>query len=179
MIMIRAGLVLLLLVAAVPAGAHSWYTGLRNRSGISCCEDRDCRPVGLCVLPGKREGVEIEGVCRPIPWDKVLDLPSPDGGPGDLIACALVDALADGLSLVYSFYEPSLPRRSLGSFIILDHVVQARLHGIPYVYLGYWVPGSPKMDYKARFRPIEVLKDQRWTVLGRAERDRNRDFDDD
>src|SRR3954465_14187641 len=68
--MIRAGLVLLLLAAAVPAGAHSWYTGLRNRSGISCCEDQDCRPVGLCVLPDKRQGLVIEGACRPIPRDK-------------------------------------------------------------------------------------------------------------
>ena len=97
-------------------------------------------------------------------------LPSPDGGPGQLAACALVDALADGLSLVYSFYEPGLARRSLGSFIILDHVVQAGLHGIPYVYLGYWVPGSPKMDYKARFRPVEVLKGQVWTVLSARDR---------
>ena len=78
--MIRAGLVLLLLAAAVPAGAHSWYTGLRNRSGISCCEDQDCHPVGLCVLPDRKQGLVIEGVCRPIPRDKVLDLPSPDGG---------------------------------------------------------------------------------------------------
>ena len=94
----------------------------------------------------------------------------PDGGPGQLAACALVDALADGLSLVYSFYEPGLARRSLGSFIILDHVVQADLHGIPYVYLGYWVQGSPKMDYKARFRPVEVLKGQVWTVLSARDR---------
>ena len=55
MIMIRAGLVLLLLVAAVPAGAHRWYTGLRNRSGISCCEDQDCRPDRLssCLTGGR------------------------------------------------------------------------------------------------------------------------------
>jgi arginine-tRNA-protein transferase len=90
--------------------------------------------------------------------------------PGELVACALVDALADGLSLVYSFYEPGLNRRSLGSFVILDHVVQAELHGIPYVYLGYWVQGSPKMDYKARFTPIEVLKGQTWTLLSARER---------
>ena len=56
---IRAGLVLLLLAVAVPAQAHSWYTGLHNRGGISCCEDRDCHPVGLCVLPDKREGLLI------------------------------------------------------------------------------------------------------------------------
>ena len=97
-------------------------------------------------------------------------LPPEGRGPGDLVACALVDALADGLSLVYSFYEPTLRRRSLGSFIILDHVVQAGQHGIPYVYLGYWVQGSPKMDYKARFRPVEVLNGQSWVVLSERER---------
>jgi len=90
---------------------------------------------------------------------------SNDGGPGDLIACALVDLLGDGLSLVYSFYDPTLARHSLGSFVILDHVVQARLAGLPFVYLGYWVPGSEKMAYKARFRPLEVLKPGGWTRL--------------
>jgi arginine-tRNA-protein transferase len=95
----------------------------------------------------------------------------PDGNaPGELVACALVDALADGLSLVYSFYEPGLRRHSLGSFVILDHVIQAEMHGIPYVYLGYWVQGSPKMDYKARFRPVEVLKNQNWVLLSARER---------
>ena len=97
-------------------------------------------------------------------------LPSSDRGPGELAACALVDALADGLSLVYSFYDPRMSRRSLGSFTILDHIVQAGLHDIPYVYLGYWVQGSPKMDYKARFRPIEVLNGQSWVLLSERER---------
>lgn len=82
-----------------------------------------------------------------------------DRGPGDLVACVLVDVLADGLSLVYSFYEPDQPRRSLGSFIILDHIVQAQQNALPYVYLGYWVPGSEKMAYKARFSPLEILSD--------------------
>ena len=95
---------------------------------------------------------------------------SADRGPGELVASVLVDALADGLSLVYSFYDPDFGKRSLGSFVILDHIVQAQLHGIPYVYLGYWVPGSPKMDYKARFRPVEVLKGHGWTVLSKRER---------
>ena len=93
-----------------------------------------------------------------------------DRGPGDLIACVLVDALVDGLSLVYSFYEPSLGRRSLGGFVILDHVEQARAAGIPYVYLGYWVRGSVKMDYKARFSPREVLKPGGWRLLAAVER---------
>ena len=91
-------------------------------------------------------------------------------GPGDLVACVLVDVLADGLSLVYSFYDPRLAKRSPGSFIILDHVVQAQLTGLPFVYLGYWVSGSIKMDYKSRFRPLEVLKPGGWVLL--SERDR-------
>jgi arginine-tRNA-protein transferase len=90
---------------------------------------------------------------------------STDGGPGDLIACALVDLMSDGLSLVYSFYEPDVARRSLGSFVILDHVVQACLTNLPYVYLGYWVRGSEKMDYKVRFSPIELLKPEGWTLV--------------
>lgn len=90
---------------------------------------------------------------------------SKDAGPGDLLACALVDVMSDGLSLVYSFYEPTLHRRSLGSFVILDHVIQAALAGAPYVYLGYWVRGSEKMDYKARFSPIELLRPEGWTLL--------------
>ncbi|HEY2662583.1 MAG TPA: arginyltransferase [Caulobacteraceae bacterium] len=92
-------------------------------------------------------------------------LPSLDGGPGDLVGCVLIDVLADGLSMVYSFYEPDMAKRSLGSFIILDHVVQAATAGLPYVYLGYWVSGSPKMAYKARFKPIEVLRPGGWVLM--------------
>jgi leucyl-tRNA---protein transferase len=96
--------------------------------------------------------------------------PSLDRGPGDLIACALVDLLHDGLSLVYSFYDPSLTRRSLGSFVILDHVRQAQAAGLGFVYLGYWVSGSVKMAYKARFNPLEVLKPGGWRLLSHKER---------
>ena len=90
---------------------------------------------------------------------------SSDGGPGDLIACVLVDLMSDGLSLVYSFYDPTQSRRSLGSFIILDHVIQAGLTNLPYVYLGYWVRGSDKMAYKVRFSPIELLRPEGWTLV--------------
>ena len=90
---------------------------------------------------------------------------SQDGGPGDLIACTLVDLMSDGLSLVYSFYDPDQTRRSLGSFMILDHVIQAGLVEIPYVYLGYWVRGSVKMDYKVRFSPIELLRQEGWSLM--------------
>jgi arginine-tRNA-protein transferase len=96
-------------------------------------------------------------------------LKSKDVGPGDLMACALVDVMSDGLSLVYSFYDPTIARRSLGSFVILDHVIQAGLAGLPYVYLGYWVRGSEKMDYKVRFSPIELLRPEGWTLVSTRE----------
>ncbi|MCK0195686.1 arginyltransferase [Ancylobacter sp. 6x-1] len=83
-------------------------------------------------------------------------------GQGPLHAVALTDILADGLSMVYSFYEPDAPARSLGTFLILDHVSKAREMGLPYVYLGYWVDGSPKMDYKRRFMPQERLAPHGW-----------------
>jgi arginine-tRNA-protein transferase len=92
-------------------------------------------------------------------------LVSQDGGPGALIACALVDRLTDGLSLVYSFFDPSTARASPGSFVILDHLVQAAALKLPFVYLGYWVRGSRKMDYKARFSPLEILDPVGWRLL--------------
>ncbi|WP_374570183.1 arginyltransferase [Phenylobacterium sp.] len=95
---------------------------------------------------------------------------SEDGGPGDLIACALVDLMHDGLSLVYSFYDPAMTRRSLGSFVILDHIVQACLTAMPYVYLGYWVRGSEKMDYKIRFSPLELLRPEGWSLYSARDR---------
>lgn len=83
-------------------------------------------------------------------------------GEGDLLAVVLVDRMSDGLSLVYAFYDPDLQDRSLGTFIILDHLARARKRGLPYVYLGYWVEGSRTMDYKARFRPQERLRGHGW-----------------
>jgi len=83
-------------------------------------------------------------------------------GVGELRAVVLSDILADGLSMVYSFYDPEAQDRSLGSFVILDHIAKARELGLPYVYLGYWVEGSRKMDYKTRFRPQERLMPQGW-----------------
>jgi arginine-tRNA-protein transferase len=84
---------------------------------------------------------------------------------GLLIACVLGDALNDGLSLVYSFYDPDLMSRSLGRYIILDHIDQDERAGYDYVYLGYWVKDSPKMDYKARYQPLEGLTDQGWQPI--------------
>ena len=68
--------------------------------------------------------------------------------------------------MVYSFFDPDLARDSLGSYIILDHVALAGESGLPHVYLGYWVPGSAKMDYKARYQPLEIFAEGRWSRLG-------------
>ena len=81
---------------------------------------------------------------------------------GPLIAVALTDVLNDGLSMVYSFFDPDQEDRSLGTLMILDHIERARRMGLPYVYLGYWVRGSRKMDYKSRFLPQERLMSQGW-----------------
>lgn len=81
---------------------------------------------------------------------------------GELAAAALVDVLQDGLSLVYSFFDPEAARRSLGVYTILDHIQQAYAAGFQYVYLGYWIPGSEKMDYKAAFDPLELLVEGEW-----------------
>ena len=81
---------------------------------------------------------------------------------GELAAAALVDVLGDGLSLVYSFFDPEAAKRGLGIYTILDHIQQARAAGFSYVYLGYWIPGSDKMDYKASFRPLELLLGGEW-----------------
>ncbi len=92
----------------------------------------------------------------------------PETGRPDLIAVCLTDVLDDGLSMVYSFYDPALRQHSLGTYVILDHVEIAREAGLPYVYLGYWVPGSPKMGYKSRFGALEIFKSDRWQPLGNS-----------
>jgi arginine-tRNA-protein transferase len=84
-------------------------------------------------------------------------------GVGQMVAVALTDVLSDGLSMVYSFFEPDEADRSLGTFMILDHIERANRMGLPYVYLGYWVAGSRKMDYKGRFLPQERLMPAGWS----------------
>ncbi|ACP24741.1 probable arginyl-tRNA--protein transferase [Sinorhizobium fredii NGR234] len=81
---------------------------------------------------------------------------------GPLIATALTDRMGDGLSMVYSFFDPSLANRSLGTFMILDHIRRAKERGLPHVYLGYWVKGSRKMGYKTKFLPQEHLMARGW-----------------
>ncbi|MDN2564967.1 arginyltransferase [Aquibium sp. A9E412] len=83
-------------------------------------------------------------------------------GSGELVAVALTDMMADGLSMVYSFFDPEAEDRSLGTYMILDHIERARQAGLPHVYLGYWVNGSRKMAYKVRFKPQEHLGPRGW-----------------
>jgi len=83
-----------------------------------------------------------------------------------LAAVCLTDLLDDGLSMVYSFYDPDLMDASLGTYVVLDHIAIAREAGLPYVYLGYWVPGSRKMGYKAKFDALEIYKGGQWQSIG-------------
>lgn len=92
--------------------------------------------------------------------------PSAAGRPGRLVAACLTDRQGDGLSMIYSFYDPTIEDRTgLGNFVILDHIERAAEAGLPFVYLGYWVEGSPRMQYKVRFRPLEVLGADGWRRL--------------
>ncbi|MCB1365553.1 MAG: arginyltransferase [Rhodobacteraceae bacterium] len=101
---------------------------------------------------------------------RVIEYSDPDSG--DLLAVSLTDVLGDGLSMVYSFYAPDRPQNSLGTYMILDHINIALEAGLPYVYLGYWVPGSPKMGYKARFSGLEVYRDSVWQPMTDASQHR-------
>ena len=85
--------------------------------------------------------------------------------PGRLVGACLTDQQADGLSMIYSFFDPDCERPGLGSFIILDHIVRAARAKLAYVYLGYWVRGSSRMQYKVRYKPIEALGASGWQPL--------------
>jgi arginyl-tRNA--protein-N-Asp/Glu arginylyltransferase len=88
---------------------------------------------------------------------------------GALAAASLVDLLDDGISAVYSFYDPQQPKRSLGTWSVLWLVEQCRQKGQPYVYLGYWIADSAKMAYKGRFPALERLSDGAWTAFPRPQ----------
>ncbi|MBV7259278.1 arginyltransferase [Erythrobacter crassostreae] len=96
--------------------------------------------------------------------------PTETGEPGKLIGACLTDRQGDGLSMIYSFYDPEhTGRAGLGNFIILDHIRRAAESALPYVYLGYWVDGSPRMQYKVRYRPLETLTRDGWKRMERDE----------
>ena len=87
-----------------------------------------------------------------------------------LESVCLTDFLSDGLSMVYSFFDPSKSKKSLGTFMILDHIALALELGVPYLYLGYWVPGSSKMDYKVNFKGVEIFQNNAWQPLSEVEK---------
>ena len=91
-------------------------------------------------------------------------LASTPSGRQPLVAGALCDRLSDGISMVYSFFEPDAFKRGLGTFMILDHIAHAKRLGLPYVYLGYWISGSTKMSYKRRFQPQQQLTANGWVA---------------
>ncbi len=101
--------------------------------------------------------------------------PSADGvTPGRLVGACLTDRQGDGLSMIYSFYETDHESRSgLGNFIILDHIRRAAELAVPFVYLGYWVDGSARMQYKVRYRPLEMLGRNGWVRMSADEQDRH------
>ena len=99
--------------------------------------------------------------------------PDVHGKPGRLVGACLTDRQGDGLSMIYSFYDPDhASRAGLGNYIILDHIRRAADDGLAYVYLGYWVEGSPRMQYKVRYRPLERLTREGWQRMGRDEQNR-------
>lgn len=84
-------------------------------------------------------------------------------------AVSITDVIEDGLSMVYSFYQPKLSELSLGKFMILDHINLAIEMKLPYLYLGYWVKGSRKMEYKSQYDPLEVFTNGAWSLLNDKE----------
>ncbi|MEO1048267.1 MAG: arginyltransferase [Pseudomonadota bacterium] len=99
--------------------------------------------------------------------------PTPDGSPGKLVGACLTDRQGDGLSMIYSFYDPDhAGRAGLGNYIILDHIQRAASDGLPFVYLGYWVDGSPRMAYKVRYRPLETLTRDGWQRMDKDKQSR-------
>ncbi|MCE2859772.1 MAG: arginyltransferase [Oxalobacteraceae bacterium] len=93
---------------------------------------------------------------------RLVEFREPDGA---LRMVSIIDVLDDGLSSVYTFFDPDLPKSSLGTYNVLWQIEQARQLGIPYVYLGYWIEESAKMAYKVNFQPIEALRRGHWEAL--------------
>ena len=152
---------------------HAWRKILRRNRDLTVQERRagateEQFALFRCYLAGRHaEGgmaemawTDYRAMVDDTPVDSLMvEWRRPDGS---LIAVSLTDRCASGLSGVYKFFDPDETRRSLGTQIILWHVSRARALGLPYVYLGYWIADSPKMAYKARFRPLERLTPEGW-----------------
>jgi arginine-tRNA-protein transferase len=124
----------------------------------------------------KMDEVDFADMVEHTPVDSVLveyREPGVDGRPGRLVGACLTDRQGDGLSMIYSFYDPDhADRQGLGNYIILDHIRRAADSGLPYVYLGYWVDGAARMQYKVRYRPLEKLGRHGWERISEQEHDR-------
>ena len=97
---------------------------------------------------------------------RFLEIRAPDGS---LMAVAVTDILDHGFSAVYTFFEPDEPSRGLGNFAILEQIRLAREQGLPWLYLGYWIGGSARMAYKARFLPQQRRLGNRWVEVGKPD----------
>ncbi len=104
---------------------------------------------------------------------KLIEYYTKKNGALELISFSLIDILDDGISMVYSVFDPELKNRSLGTYMILDHNKLATEMNLKFVYLGYWVAGSSKMDYKSRFRPLEVFTNDKWIGIREAKNRRD------
>jgi leucyl-tRNA---protein transferase len=159
--------------------SRGWRRILRRNADLVACE----RPLlateeQFALFSRYLAGRHAEGGMAAMSWAdyRAMIDDSPVAGlvaewrraDGSLIAVSLTDRCASGLSGVYKFFDPDEGRRSLGSLIVLWHVERARALGLPYVYLGYWIAGSAKMAYKARFRPLEQLTPDGWQALPEA-----------
>jgi arginine-tRNA-protein transferase len=85
-----------------------------------------------------------------------------------LISFSLIDILDDGVSMVYSIFDPEMEKRGLGNFMILDHIQLVEEFKTDYVYLGYWVKGSSKMDYKKHYKPLQLFKENSWVTSDKS-----------
>ena len=99
---------------------------------------------------------------------KLIEYYAKKNGAVELISFSLVDILDDGISMVYSVFNPDFKERSLGTYMILDHNNLTLEMDLQYVYLGYWVQGSSKMDYKKRFSPLEVFTNDKWDCVSKS-----------
>jgi arginine-tRNA-protein transferase len=97
------------------------------------------------------------------PWSPTIFLELHKGER--LLAVAVTDVCITGISAVYTFYDPNEQERGLGTFAIMQQIELAKRRGIPWVYLGFWIEGHPKMDYKRRFKPLQVRRANSWVTL--------------
>lgn len=156
--------------------SRGWRRILRRNADLVACE----RPLlateeQFALFSRYLAGRHAEGGMSAMSWAdyRAMIDDSPVAGlvaewrraDGSLIAVSLTDRCASGLSGVYKFFDPDEGRRSLGSLIVLWHVARARELQLPFVYLGYWIAGSAKMAYKARFQPLEQLTPDGWQAM--------------